>query len=187
MLGTSIRLLLVTTCLLAAIGCASNRAVPKEFASQVDRSVSYSQVAHAPEALQGRLLVLGGEVVSARRVKEGTQLEILELPLDRRDRPTGDRMRSEGRFYALSKEPIDPATIVPGTPVTLVAEVTGSEVGRLDEASYRFPTVEVRHLTVWDPRAQPGPYARPGVGVSIGGGYGSWGGGFGGLGIGLGF
>ncbi|HZS12452.1 MAG TPA: Slp family lipoprotein, partial [Nitrospirales bacterium] len=81
----------------------------------------------------------------------------------------------------------DPATMVPGMPITIVGEVTGSQVGKLDEADYRYPTVEIRHVHVWDPNSEPRRYARPGVGVSVGGGYGSWGGGFGGIGFGMGF
>src|SRR5581483_5179351 len=145
------RWLLVLLVSLTLAACSSTRAIPKEYDSQIDRSVSFAEVRQAPETYQGRLVALGGQVLSASRLKEGTRLEVLELPLDSKERPSPDRMQSRGRFYAISREPIDPATMVPGMPITIVGEITGSQVGKLDEADYRYPTVEIRHVHVWDP------------------------------------
>ncbi|MGE3485667.1 MAG: Slp family lipoprotein, partial [Nitrospira sp.] len=61
-------------------GCASQRVVPDELEPLVDRIVTFAEVIAAPESYQGRVLVLGGEVLKAKRLKDGTQIELLQLP-----------------------------------------------------------------------------------------------------------
>ena len=175
-------------CVAVLTACGANRVIPKELARQVDRSVHFNQIHDSPSGSEGRLVALGGEVLSAKRTKEGTEIEVLQLPLDRSERPAPNRTRSQGRFIAVQREPLDPATLAPGTPVTIVGEVRGARRQQLDETDYQYPVLEVRHLTVFDEQAyQNQRYARPGVSVYGGGGYGGWGGGMGGIGIGLGF
>ena len=166
--------------------CASSPdVVPESLATQVDKSVTFNQVVADPGAYKGKLVVLGGEVLTAKGTKGGTQLEILQLPLDNGQRPEPMRTESHGRFLAFNREFLDPAKFVDGTPVTLVGEITGASVQRLDEVEYRYPTVEIKHLHVWDPDDQLPPW-RPSVGVfgGVGMGGGRTGGG---VGIGTGF
>lgn len=53
---------------------------------------------------------------------------MLQLPLDDEQGPVTDRMESKGRFLALQKEFLDPATMTDGTRVTIVGEITGASV-----------------------------------------------------------
>ena len=59
-------------------------------------------------------------------MKGGTQLEVLQLPLEDDQGPVTERTASKGRFLAWQKEFLDPATIADGTRVTIVGEVTGA-------------------------------------------------------------
>jgi outer membrane lipoprotein len=68
--------------------------------------------------------MFGGEVFSARRLKEGTRNEILQLPLDRSGSPFYDLVQSHGRFVALHRDFLDPVTLPPGSRVTVTGEVT---------------------------------------------------------------
>jgi outer membrane lipoprotein len=154
--------------------CASyNNVVPKDLQAAVDDTVRFTQVHEAPDQYHGRTVLFGGEVLSAKRLKDGTRIEVLQLPLDRSQAPIHDRTKSEGRFLAFEKEFLDPATLPAGTRITIVGEITGAMVQPLDETDYTFPTLEVKHLTVW-PKTDyasarpyyPGPYAGP---------YGYWG------------
>ena len=105
------------------------------------------------------------------------------------DPPAERRTESQGRFLALDRRAEDPASFPTGTRVTLVGEVKGHETRRLDESNYQYPTVDVKHLYVWDPdiyRERP----RSSVGLFGGMGFGFGGGrsgSFGGVGIGTGF
>jgi len=130
-------------------GCASGNVVPAALQAQLDKSLTFPQLRESPDSFRGHLLVLGGEVLSAKRLKEGTRIEVLEIPLDRSLQPEMDRTMSRGRFIAVQKEFLDPATIPPGTRLTIVGEVTGSVADKLDETDYTYPMVEIKSLKVW--------------------------------------
>jgi outer membrane lipoprotein len=165
-------------------GCASQRVVPDELEPLVDRAVTFAEVVAAPESYQGRVLVLGGEVLKAKRLKDGTQIELLQLALDKNERPILDRQQSQGRFFAIQPEFLDPATIVAGTKMTIIGEVSGAKTDHLDDVEYRYPVVIVKHLHTWQEQSQEYVRPRPGFSFGIFGGTG-FGGGRGGLGIGF--
>jgi outer membrane lipoprotein len=129
--------------------CALPSFIPASLQTQVDRSLTFSQLKDSPDSYRGRLLVLGGEVLTAKRLKDGTRIEVLQLPLDGSQRPEWDRTASEGRFVALQRGFLDPATLPEGTRVTLVGEVTGVITLPLDETEYAYPTLEIKTLKVW--------------------------------------
>lgn len=145
-----------TAALLA--GCASSGAVPSQLEPQVDRKLAFSQLKDSPDSYRGRLVVLGGEVLSAKRLKEGTRIEVLQLPLGSSDAPQRDRTASEGRFIAIQREFLDPATVPAGTPLTVVGEVTGAQTLPMDETEYTYPMLEIRHLKVWPKYEIARPY-----------------------------
>jgi outer membrane lipoprotein len=171
------------------VGCSSSPdVIPDSLESQVDQSVTFPDLAQTPASYTGRTVVVGGQVLRATRTREGTELEVLELPLDKSHRPAMDRMESRGRFIALDRQQRDPAAFPAGLPVTIVGNVTGATTQRVDEAELRYPTMDVQHVHVWtdDPYARRGGYG-PSVGVGVGIGSGGYGGGFGGISIGTGF
>lgn len=141
--------------LLAAIlaGCASGGVVPASLEGQLDKNLTFSQLRDSPDSYRGHLLVLGGEVLSAKRQKDGTRIEVLEIPLDGSLQPESDRTMSQGRFISIQKEFLDPATIPPGTRLTIVGEVSGAVTDKLDEMDYTYPVLEIKALKVW-PRGE---------------------------------
>jgi outer membrane lipoprotein len=174
---------LIASILLSA--CSSQRIVPESMEPLVDRTVSFRDVLASPESYKGLLLVLGGEVLKAKRLQGSTQIELLQLPLEAGEEPSLDRQQSQGRFLALEQEFLDPATVVEGTRVTIVGEVSGAKTDRLDDVEYRYPTLILKHLHVWPVQS----YGRrqPGFSIGIFGGMGVGGGTRRGGGFGLGF
>src|SRR5215831_10977177 len=120
---------------LSLIGCASQQAGEGSSSS----AIPFLQVKAAPDSYRGQSVVFGGEVLSARRLKEGTRIEILQLPLDRWEHLGTDRTQSQGRFIAMHREFLDPATLPPGTRVMVSGEITGSMTLPLDETEYTYP------------------------------------------------
>ncbi|MGH7255153.1 MAG: Slp family lipoprotein, partial [Nitrospirales bacterium] len=114
-----------------------------------DTGLTFSTLKDAPDSYRGLLVVYSGEVLTATLTHEGTRLEVLQLPRTDEGEPTADRTRSQGRFLALHKEFLDPATIPAGTRVTVVGEVVGATTKPLDETEYTYPTLEVKHLKIW--------------------------------------
>ncbi len=145
--GAQCTTLVALASLLAA--CVGTAVVPEELSKRVDRSITYLQIKSAPETYTGRLVLLGGMVLSAKLLKDGTRIEILQLPLDSTNEPATDLTKSQGRFLATQKEFLDPATIPSGTRITLVGEVTGAVTAQLDETEYHYPLIQILHLTVW--------------------------------------
>ena len=147
------------------LGCASEPVVPPSLQGQLDRTLTFTQLKESPTSYRGRIVVFGGEVLSAKRLKEGTRIEVLQVPLDSFYAPGTDRTSSQGRFLALQKEFLDPATLPPGTRVTVTGEVTGATTLPLDETEYTYPLLEIKSLKVWPPsfesRPNYGPYNGP--------------------------
>lgn len=158
--------------------------IPEPLASRVDRSLTFEQLKESATAYIGKVVVLGGEVLKAKRLPAGTSIEILHLPLDGSE-PVADVQQSQGRFLALQKEFLDPATLVERPRVTIVGEVTGVQTQRLDDIDYTYPVLAVKDLKVWPDAIGAGLRPGPRFGVSIGGGTGVGMGIGGGVGIGF--
>lgn len=174
---------LVALALVAA--CSSQQVIPEALEPLVDRAVTFREVADAPDSYQGKIVVFGGEVLKAKRLKNGTQIELLQLPLDKGERPLLDRQQSGGRFLAIQQEFLDPATIVEGTHMTIVGELSKAKVEHLDDVEYRYPVLIVKHLHAWPLRSDDYARPRPGFSIGIFGGTGGRVGGGGGFGIGF--
>lgn len=154
-------LLSLMALLVILAGCASTEEADER------QGFTFLQVKAAPDSFQGQPAVFGGKVLTARRQKNGTKIEILQLPLDRSMRPGYDLTQSQGRFIAIYREFLDPATIPPGTRVTVTGEFSGSMTQPLDETDYTYPVLTINRVQVWSavenlaPRIRPYPYMGP--------------------------
>jgi outer membrane lipoprotein len=158
----------VVALLIMLTGCASTEGAGS---SPDTQALTFLQVKATPDSFKGQPVVFGGEVLTGRRLKDGTRIEILQLPLDKSTRPGYDLTQSQGRFIALQREFLDPATLPPGTSVTVTGEVTGSITLPLDETDYTYPVIDIKQLRVWArweytapqfrPYMGPGPYWGP--------------------------
>lgn len=144
------------------VGCAlSEPAFPPALQQQVEPALTFAQIKETPDSYKGKTIMLGGEILSARLLTEGTRIEILQLPLESWGEPSRDLTASQGRFYAMQKEFLDPATIPIRTRVTLIGDVAGTTPGKLDDMEYSYPTVDIKSLKLW-PKAEPtAPVFRP--------------------------
>lgn len=141
--------LALTLAALLLTGCVSSQLVPPEMESGITRDLSFESLKAEPEKSKGRMLVLGGKVLSAKRLKEGTRIEVLQLPLDGSDIPRLNLIASKGRFLALQTDFLDPATIPAGTLISMIAEVVGVKTMPLDEVDYQYPLLKVSTLKIW--------------------------------------
>lgn len=129
--------------------------------------LTFAQVKAAPDTYRGQAVTFGGKVLTARRLKEGTRIEILQLPLSSSLQPSFDLSKSQGRFVAQQKEFLDPATIPADTFVTVTGEVAGAVTMPLDETEYTSPLVEIKNLRVWQRDEDTYPRTRPYIGPSL--------------------
>ena len=149
-------------------GCAADYVIPESLDQQVDRTITFVSLQTDPEMHRGSFVSLGGMILEARNLKEGTQIEILHLPLDRYDRPVGGLAGSEGRFLVLRKGYLEKAILRRGHRITVVGQVIGKKVQMIDEVEYTYPYLEVKFIHIW-PEVQeyayypayPYPYSYP--------------------------
>jgi outer membrane lipoprotein len=130
-------------------GCVSSQLVSPEMESRIARDLSFESLKVEPAKFKGRMVVLGGKVLGAKRFKEVTRIEVLQLPLDGSDIPRPNLIVSQGRFLALQTDFLDPATIPAGTLVSMIAEVVGVKTMPLDEVDYHYPLLKVSVLKIW--------------------------------------
>ena len=126
------------------VGCSGVPVVPPDLQQRIERDVSFRQIKESPLSYKGKFVVVGGTVLSVKPLKQnGTQIEVLQLPLASDYEPQGRLTDSHGRFLAFHKEFLDPATIPTGTRVTVVGEVIGSTTSMLDEFEYTYTTIDI--------------------------------------------
>ena len=141
--------LLSTLVLLVTLtGCASMQEAEDGSDAQ-KHAITFLQVKAAPDSFRSQSVIFGGKVLTARRQKDSTRIEILQLPLDRSLRPGYDLTQSQGRFIALQREFLDPATLPPGTRVAVTGIVSGSITLPLDETDYTYPVIDIKRVQVW--------------------------------------
>ena len=152
------------------VGCAQpyKATLSPDLANQLNESLSFSQIKELPDEHKGKLVILGGQILSAKRLQHSTELIILQLPLIQQQEPTTELTRSEGRYIAYQEDFLDPATVPPGTRITLVGELSGSVTQNLDETEYTYPTLTIKQFKVWSTHSldylyygQPYPYWGP--------------------------
>ena len=153
--------ILLPAVLLVLSGCITSELVTQDMEAQVARNIPFEALKTEPDKFKGRVVVLGGKVLTAKRLKEGTQIEVLQLPLDSADAPIMTLPQSKGRFLAYQEAFLDPATIPEGTAVSMIVEVTGSKTLPLDEVDYTYPTLKIRTLKIWAEERYIRPWLSP--------------------------
>src|SRR5437868_1461718 len=82
------------------VGCNRQDVIPDHLEGKVDRDLRYVQVKDNPEMYRGKLMLAGGKVLSATLLKEGTRIEVLQIPLNSDLAPDDRTETSKGRFVA---------------------------------------------------------------------------------------
>ena len=145
---------LLIMCFLSLIifsGCA--HIISPELKREIGEGITLSRVAESPGAYKGRVVLWGGKIIRTVNKKEGTQIEVLQLPLDINDRPKKVDT-SEGRFLILCPDYLDVAIYRQGREVTVVGEIQGVKKLPLDEIEYTYPFLKSKKIHLWKVRPE---------------------------------
>ena len=116
-----------------------DKLVPSDVMAKVDETVSFADLRLAPSNYVGRTVMISGLALNAHRIKDGTEIEILQLPTERGLTPSDRKSKSEGRFLAVQSAGfLDPAVIEKDSPLTVIGEVKGATTKRLDDGEYQI-------------------------------------------------
>ncbi len=137
--------------LVLSTGCTQpyKATLPADLTAQLNHSLSFSQIKAFPDEHKEKLVILGGQILSAKRLTDSTELIILQLPLINQREPSTELTHSQGRYIAYQQAFLDPATVPPGTRITLVGELSGSVTQQLDETDYTYPTLTIKQFNIW--------------------------------------
>jgi outer membrane lipoprotein len=152
-----LRLLLASALVLCA-GCATSP-ISKPLREAAKPQPSFAEINARPEAYRNRPVLLGGVIVETKNQPQATEIEVLQKPLERSDRPE-DVDRSHGRFLVRCNGFLDPAVYAQGREITVAGEVQGQEARPLDQTQYTYPVISCREIHLWAKRP-PAAYYYP--------------------------
>lgn len=129
--------------------CGCTYAVSKKYRQEADPELSYDKVKENPKAFAGAIVIWGGKIVDTVNHAGGTDLIVLEIPLENGEVPSGSVQESRGRYIARSGQFLDPEIYSRGKLITLAGEVDGQETRPLGQMQYTYPILLIRELHTW--------------------------------------
>jgi outer membrane lipoprotein len=144
--------------------CACSAGISKQARSQITYFGSFDAIQQHPEKYRGETVLWGGRIIDTLPGPKSTQLVVLQLELNRQDRPQ-DNDQSHGRFLVHSDRFLDPAVYSRGTLVTVVGTLKGVESRAIGQMTYRYPVIDVVEIKKWQPSEDDAPRFHFGIGI----------------------
>lgn len=158
--------LMLSTALLGLAACAP---APIYKVAPGTLAATPMQVAQAPERYAQAQVIWGGRVVGVRNLPDHSEIEILAYPLDASQRPSFGA-GATGRFLAVVPGYVEAMNYPAGAPITVDGRLAGSRAGKVGEADYVFPLVQVAQSHVWTIEEMRGGHPNISFGVGVGAG-----------------
>ncbi|MDD2364715.1 MAG: Slp family lipoprotein [Desulfuromonadaceae bacterium] len=149
-------LFFVSFLLIITTGCS--HVMSEAGLATVDKSVMYKDIKSKPEILAGKKVLVGGIIAETRSSGDVMQLEVVQLDLLTNGVPD-DLSISEGRFLVVSGELLDPMIYRAGLLVTVIGEIKGQKVQKLESSDYRYPVISAKEIRLF--RASDSSTSRP--------------------------
>ncbi|HYE38108.1 Slp family lipoprotein [Methylocaldum sp.] len=145
-------------------GCGS--VLSRKAMDQVNPNLSPDIVLKNPKAFIGQTVLVGGTILSSENLQEGTLVEVLTYPTDRRGNPQLDEP-ALGRFLLLYPGYLDTLIYQQGRKVVAAGRIIGERVTDTGETNRAFPLLhplEIELLSEYD----TGPRFGIGLGFQFG-------------------
>ncbi|MCX7770700.1 MAG: Slp family lipoprotein [Proteobacteria bacterium] len=138
-----IKVFFILSFLITLLSCA--HVISDESLRTIDRNVKVENIFTEAENYKGRNVLLGGMIINVTNEERATYIEVLEKPLDFRGYPE-DTDISRGRFLVYYEGFLDSAVYSRGKYITVVGEIIGTTVGKIEKAEYKYPVIKSREL-----------------------------------------
>jgi outer membrane lipoprotein len=119
--------------------------ISDESLKTVDKTIKIEDIFTEADNYKGKIVLLGGMIINVKNDEKITYLEVLEKPIDFRGYPD-DTDTSRGRFLIYYEGFLDSAIYARGKYITVVGEIMGTTVGKIDKADYRYPVIKSKEL-----------------------------------------
>lgn len=93
-------------------------------------------------------VIWGGSIIGIREVGEGSEIEVLAYPLDRRQRPVV-HAPTQGRFAIRVPHRLTRVDAPEGRFLTVRGRVIGSGEGHIGKQPYRYPIIADARWALW--------------------------------------
>ncbi len=129
----------------------------KEYVQSATTGVSFKQIAENPDAYKGKTFIFGGTIAGTRDSKEGTEIEVVENPVDNYGSIV-DSDISGGRYLIETTKHLDPLIYREGRQLTFAGRLVGSKKQMLGEMELEYPIFQAEQIYLWRTRNYPPPY-----------------------------
>lgn len=129
--------------ILLVYSCA--HVISDEALKTVNKNIKVENIFTETDYYKGRNVLLGGMILNVRNEEKITYIEVLEKPLDFRGYPENTDV-SRGRFLVYYEGFLDSAIYARGKFITVVGEILGTTVGKIEKADYKYPVIKSKEL-----------------------------------------
>jgi outer membrane lipoprotein len=150
-------LIIIILAIIASVSCSP---ISKETMTQVDQTLTLTEVLKSADRYKGKMVLWGGVIVETINRPDVTLIIVTQTTLDDEKRPI-NLNQSEGRFIVKKSGFLDPAIYATGRTITVAGEVSGKEDMPLGEIRYVYPVVTATQLILWEKLEYPPYYYDP--------------------------
>lgn len=137
----------VILCLSLVLACTPYP-IAKQYRQQAAKNAAVADVQANPQLYEGKVVIWGGTIINLLNDSFGSELTIIESPLDEEGYPYPEPY-SQGRFKAHLSSFLDPLIFRNGMKVTLAGTVAGLDKEKLGNGIYGYPMVQILQLRYW--------------------------------------
>jgi outer membrane lipoprotein len=125
-------------------------AISEQYRETAVKGVGFKQILADPDPFINSVFIFGGTIVDTSNTKEGSEIELLQNPIDRYGDIT-DTDISEGRLIILTPRLLDPLIYKRGRTLTFAGKLIGTREKKFLGIEYRYPVFEAEQLHLWKP------------------------------------
>lgn len=143
-------------------GCSLPAIPPGFLTEEIDHTVTFETLLEHPSAVEGKSIVLGGELLSIETTEKGMMLNVLELPLTDSLAPVLDHAQSRGDFLLFDPDAQDSEKLALGSRLTIVGKVKGTVPDTKEKEGGPKPLLIAERIATWPSWPAPsafGPFA----------------------------
>ena len=123
--------------------------ISKSVTKEAERNLSFSEIRENPDQYRGKVVVLGGTILTTNKRQDETVVEVRQMTLGGTLEPReGDK--TGGRFLAVFPGPLDPAEYTEGRRITVGGEIEGGEWITVGEQEEAYPVIRAMDSRLWD-------------------------------------
>jgi len=138
---------MVAITVLILSGCS---VISSEVRRDVTRDVTVMAVQSNPDMYRAKKVIWGGSIISLKNLKEFTVIQVLQHPLDVRDR-VKTRKESSGRFLVVVPGYRDSEIYKKEKEIIVAGTLDGVRVEKINEMDYAYPVLKPIEMKLFEP------------------------------------